>query len=89
MSNVNRDIVNQINNEEGFGDIPLQEIGDPDGMPAGEFVNEYAVDQEGEYEMNGGQPAEYQDQDEMVRGGGNLDEDGAYVGDDMQAGPAC
>ena len=42
MSNVNRDIVNQISNEEGFGEIPLQEIGDPDGMPTGgDFANEY------------------------------------------------
>lgn len=57
-------------------------------MPAGEFVNEYQVD-ENQYDMNGNQPVEYQDQDEMVRGGGNLDEDGAYVGDDMQPGPAC
>lgn len=57
-------------------------------MPAGEFVNEYQVD-ENQYGMNGNQPGEYQDQDEMVRGGANLDVDGAYVEDDMQPGPAC
>ena len=73
MSNVNRDIAHQINNEEGFGEIPLQEIGDPDVMPAGEFGNEYQVD-DNQYDMNGNQAAEYQE-DDMVRGGGNLDED--------------
>tara|TARA_B110001450_G_C17611105_1_gene477324 strand:+ start:997 stop:1362 length:366 start_codon:yes stop_codon:yes gene_type:complete len=91
MSNVNRDIVNQISNEEGFGEIPLQEIGDPDGMPhAQEFANEYQVNQEGQYDMNGNQQPEYQDQDEMrVQGEDNMDEDGAYIGDDMHPGPAC
>ena len=39
MPNANRDL--NINNEEGFGEIPIQEIGDPDGMATGEFVNEY------------------------------------------------
>ena len=95
MSNVNRDIVNQISNEEGFGEIPLQEIGDPDGMPTGgDFANEYQVGQEGQYDLNGNQPgAEYQDQDEIgggrVGGEDNMDEDGAYIGDDMHPGPAC